>query len=190
MVFCLSNLWKFFTNWLQARRLRKLERKHTAYHEAGNAVVSHYLGLRVEHIFIFNNRQNRLQSFARSSFQANAENESRQSTIFKEITVLLAGRASEEMFMNTVERGSKKLINAWCRANFLVTNYDIRTLIGRENYGQSFDERVNFVLQNAYTNAWYVLTEHKAEVKRLALVLKKEDQLFERKIKAIINGNK
>ena len=186
MVFCLPNMWKFFTNWLRARRQRKLERKHTAYHEAGNAVVAHFLGLRVEQICITNSRQ----SFTTSHLQ---QQESNESMILKEITVMIAGRAAEDIKFGESQRGKEKLFKAFEKARFFVTYCDVSKLIGREeteHNRKSVSEKTNIIMSKAIILAREVLSKHTAEVERLALVLQFEDQLYESRIKAILNGNK
>lgn len=171
----------------KSRKMTEAEKKLTAYHEAGHAVASYYLGNQdpVEQISIIP------RGFAGGYTLQRPVEESTYSSkkkMLESLVTLLGGRVAEELFIDDISTGaSNDLQRATAIATNMVTRYgmsdalgpvtffsnDINDYVERRNcFSESVSEKIDSEIQKIISEAkdktTTLLTEHSDKVKLVA----------------------
>ncbi len=177
----------------QNKILSKLERDVVAYHEAGHAVVMHYLEYcdPVHKVSIVS----RGMALGYTMPMPEGDKYLRRREAFEdEIVGLLGGRAAEEIIFNRVTTGaSNDLERATKLARAMVTRYGFSQKLGLRTFGEEqgnaylgslgeardyseekarvIDQEIDQILATAYQRAKTLLTEHRSKLDGLAAAL-------------------
>jgi len=195
----------------KSRLLSKEEQQIIAYHEAGHALVSHYLphcdpvhkvsivarGMAAGYTIALPEEERRVVS--RSKFES-------------QLAFALGGRAAEALAFGEVTTGAANdLEQVTETARAMVTRYGMSDRLGPMTFGQKeelvflgkeigeqrdyseavaqqIDEEVRRIVHQAYERAMVVLTEHREELDRLAQKLIEVETLEADEFIAVIEG--
>ncbi|WVQ71881.1 hypothetical protein IAR50_001423 [Cryptococcus sp. DSM 104548] len=177
----------------KSRVLGKEEKKTVAYHEAGHAVCGWYLEhadplLKVSIIPRGVGALGYAQYLPKERFLFTTEQ------LIDRMAMTLGGRVSEEIFFGRITTGAQDDLQKITKMAFeICANYGMDTAIGpisyggREQQGEGFqkpfseataealDRAVKKLVMDAHTKTTQLLTEHKADVEKVAqLLLQKE----------------
>lgn len=190
------------------RVIKDKDKKLTAYHEAGHAVVSIILESdnTVEKVTIIP----RGASLGATHFLPEDDKVSMsRGSMVKEIAVLMAGRAAEEFFLEDISSGASMDIDmASSIARNYVCSYGMDDVIGLVSYDTRFggdsmnaskvrpsentleliDKQVRSLISNSYVTAMNIIKENKDKVIKIADALLKHETIFAEDIKSILNG--
>ncbi|MBQ8894410.1 MAG: ATP-dependent zinc metalloprotease FtsH [Clostridia bacterium] len=182
----------------KSRKVVEKERRLTAYHEAGHAVVSRFLETAdpVHDISIV--PRGRAGGYTLSLPQEDLSYATKN-VMFEEIVSLLGGRVSEKLYLDDISTGaSNDIQRATSIARQMVTKYGMSDALGPILYGNEseevfigrdlashrdyseqvaakIDDEVKRIIDEAYAKAEAILSEHAAEVRTTAeLLLEKE----------------
>jgi cell division protease FtsH len=178
----------------KTRLLSEEERKVTAYHEMGHALVGHYLDqdTDVHKISVISRGQALGYTI---SLPREDRYLTRKSTLMEQLAATLGGRAAEELVFNEVTTGAandlekvtstaKQMIMRFGMSEklgprVLGRNHDM-PFLGREmsaepdyseEVAREIDEEIRRVIEEAHEQARVVLTEHMDELHRLSAIL-------------------
>jgi cell division protease FtsH len=178
----------------KTRLLSEEERKVTAYHEMGHALVGHYLDqdTDVHKISVISRGQALGYTI---SLPREDRYLTRKSTLMDQLAATLGGRAAEELVFNEVTTGAandlekvtstaKQMIMRFGMSEklgprVLGRNHDM-PFLGREmsaepdyseEVAREIDEEIRRVIEEAHERARAVLTEHMEELHRLSAIL-------------------
>jgi cell division protease FtsH len=178
----------------KTRLLSEEERKVTAYHEMGHALVGHYLDqdTDVHKISVISRGQALGYTI---SLPREDRYLTRKSTLMDQLAATLGGRAAEELVFNEVTTGAandlekvtstaKQMIMRFGMSEklgprVLGRNHDM-PFLGREmsaepdyseEVAREIDEEIRRVIEEAHDRARAVLTEHLQELHRLSAIL-------------------
>ena len=187
------------------------EKKLVAYHEGGHAVVSRYLKTQdpVHEISIIPRGMAGGYTMYRptedKSFISKTE-------MLENIVSLLGGRASEELVLGDISTGaSNDIQRATQIAKAMVTKYGMSDRIGTITLGSDndevfigrdwgheksyseetagvIDEEVKRIIDNAYTEAKEILTEHRDKLDKVAEVLVEKEKITGEEFDEIFQG--
>ncbi|AZR74606.1 cell division protein FtsH [Anoxybacter fermentans] len=194
------------------RRISEEERKLIAYHETGHAVLNELLDCveRTHKVSIIPRGQ-------AGGYHIPIPKEERMMVTKKDlqdrITVLLGGRAAEEVFLGEISTGaSNDLEKATAIARAMVTEYGMseklghitlghkdaeNVFLGRDitrdrNYSEEIaaliDKEIKAIIDNCYEKALTILKENADIVERMVQALFKYEVLNAEQVNKIING--
>ena len=192
----------------KARAMKESEKKHTAYHEAGHAMIAYYLGLDpVQQISI-------IPSGRALGYTLNPPAEDKyseyKSELNKNISMLLGGRAAEEIVYGDVSGGaSNDIERATATAKKMVTRLGMSDILGPRCFGNNHDEvflgrdfsssqdysddtaakidaEIHEIISSAYELAKKLISEHRDKLDFIAEFLVKNELMDGDQFKAIM----
>jgi len=192
----------------KSRKVVEKERRLTAFHEAGHAVVSRFLETAdpVHDISIV--PRGRAGGYTLSLPQEDLSYATKN-VMFEEIVSLLGGRVSEKLYLDDISTGaSNDIQRATGIARQMVTKYGMSDKIGPILYGSENDEvflgrdfathrdyseqvaariddEIKNIIDEAYAKAEQILTEHAEEVRITAELLLEKEHLTGKEFAAI-----
>ena len=192
----------------KSRVMKEEEKKNTAYHEAGHAMLAYYLDLDpVQQISIS-------PSGGALGYTLNPPAEDKysvyKSEMKKQIAMLLGGRAAEEIINGDVSGGaSNDIQRATATAKQMVTKLGMSDKLGPRSFGSGqsevflgrdfsssqdyseevaalIDSEIHDIIANAYDTAKQILTEHIDKLHFIAEFLVKNEVMDADQFKAIM----
>lgn len=188
------------------------ERNITAYHEAGHALVHHYLGKTPVHKVSILPR-----GMAAGYTIALPEEEKHfmtRSDIQDEVSALLGGRAAEELALKEISTGAENdLDRATKLVRKMITEYGMSDELGHMTFGQQHDEQIflgrdisrarNYseevaamidremrrTMDSCYNRAMSILSEHRDKLDVVVEQLKEKEVLGSEDFRALMNGS-
>ena len=175
------------------------DKKLTAFHEAGHAVVSRYLPTQepVKEISIVP----RGIAGGYTMYRTDEDKNYISKTEMEErIVSLMGGRAGEKIALNDVSTGASNDFEVATEiAKNMVTKYGMSSRIGNisintdadpyelqilgEKFGDAIGVEVKTILDNAYNRAVKILTEHRDKHTQVAMALIEKEKLNEEDFK-------
>jgi cell division protease FtsH len=195
----------------KTRLLSEEERKVTAYHEMGHALVGHYLDqdTDVHKISVISRGQALGYTI---SLPREDRYLTRKSTLMDQLAATLGGRAAEELVFNEVTTGAandlekvtstaKQMIMRFGMSEklgprVLGRNHDM-PFLGREmsaepdyseEVAREIDEEIRRVIEEAHQRARDVLTEHMNELHRLSAILIERETIDKDQFLRLLEG--
>lgn len=192
----------------KSRVINEKEKKLTAYHEAGHAVVSKYLPTQdpVHQVSIVP----RGRAGGYTMYRPNEDKSYRSKTEMEEsIVSLLGGRVAEKMILDDISTGAQNDIErATSTARNMVTKYGMSDVLGPITFGDSndevflgrgfahsrtysdevareIDEEIKSIIQKAYNRAESILREHIEKLHRVAQLLLEKEKIDGEEFNAI-----
>ena len=196
----------------KSRKIKESEKKNTAYHEAGHAVLAHLLPTQdpVREISII--PSGRALGYTLNPPVEDKYSEYKQQLI-EEITMLLGGRAAEEIVFGDVSGGaSNDIMRATQIAKKMVTVYGMSELgtirfgsehdsdevfLGRDfnsskDYSEEtaalIDEQIKKIVDSAYADAKRILSENRSKLDFIVEFLLIYEDMDYRQFNAAVNG--
>ena len=196
----------------KSRKIKESEKKNTAYHEAGHAVLAHLLPTQdpVREISII--PSGRALGYTLNPPVEDKYSEYKQQLI-EEITMLLGGRAAEEIVFGDVSGGaSNDIMRATQIAKKMVTVYGMSELgtirfgsehdsdevfLGRDfnsskDYSEEtaalIDEQIKKIVDSTYADAKRILSENRSKLDFIVEFLLKYEVMDDRQFNAAMNG--
>ena len=176
------------------------DKKLTAYHEAGHAVVSRYLPTQtdVKEVSIIP----RGVAGGYTMYKSDEDKYYISKTEMKEkIIALLGGRAAEKLVLDDISTGASNDIEVATRiAREMVTKYGMSDNLGPidfqgeeqndmfvfgENIGDKIGAEVKSLIDEAYNNAQKLLIEHRDKLDAIAQTLLAQEKINEQEFKEI-----
>ncbi len=177
----------------RSRKITEKDKKLTAYHEAGHAILGKAIQKDMEIHKVTIIPRGRAGGFTMSTPTEDKSYHSRNE-MYDEIVVLLGGRAAEELWLDDISTGaSNDIERATSIARQMVKKYGMsaemgvvsydeggEVFIGRDfghskNYSEKtaamIDDAVSEMLNQQYETAKQILTEHKAQLEAVAEAL-------------------
>jgi cell division protease FtsH len=195
----------------KTRLLSEEERKVTAYHEMGHALVGHYLDQEadVHKISVISRGQALGYTI---SLPREDRYLTRKSTLMDQLAATLGGRAAEELVFNEVTTGAandlekvthtaKQMIMRFGMSEklgprVLGRNHDM-PFLGREmsaepdyseEVAREIDEEIRRVIEDAHDRALTVLREHMDELHRLSAILIERETIDKDQFLRLLEG--
>jgi cell division protease FtsH len=195
----------------KTRLLSEEERKVTAYHEMGHALVGHYLDqdTDVHKISVISRGQALGYTI---SLPREDRYLTRKSTLMDQLAATLGGRAAEELVFNEVTTGAandlekvtstaKQMIMRFGMSEklgprVLGRNHDM-PFLGREmsaepdyseEVAREIDEEIRRVIEEAHQRARDVLTQHMSELHRLSAILIERETIDKDQFLRLLEG--
>ena len=187
----------------KGRKISEHDKRLTAYHEAGHALVSRYLETQtnVKEISIIP----RGVAGGYTMYKSDEDKYYMSKTEMKEkLVALLGGRAAEKLVLDDISTGASNDIEvATAIAKDMVIKYGMSDNIGpidlqvKESYevqmfGESISdkigEEVKALIDEAYNHAIYLLNTHRDTLDVIALLLLKQEKINEQEFNQIFNG--
>jgi cell division protease FtsH len=195
----------------KTRLLSEEERKVTAYHEMGHALVGHYLDqdTDVHKISVISRGQALGYTI---SLPREDRYLTRKSTLMEQLAATLGGRAAEELVFNEVTTGAandlekvtstaKQMIMRFGMSEklgprVLGRNHDL-PFLGREmsaepdyseEVAREIDEEIRRVIEEAHDRAHSVLKEHIDELHRLSAILIERETIDKDQFLRLLEG--
>src|SRR5215211_1292082 len=195
----------------KTRLLSEEERKVTAYHEMGHALVGHYLDqdTDVHKISVISRGQALGYTI---SLPREDRYLTRKSTLMDQLAATLGGRAAEELVFNEVTTGAandlekvtstaKQMIMRFGMSEklgprVLGRNHDL-PFLGREmsaepdyseEVAREIDEEIRRVIEEAHERALSVLKEHMDELHRLSAILIERETIDKDQFLRLLEG--
>jgi cell division protease FtsH len=195
----------------KTRLLSEEERKVTAYHEMGHALVGHYLDqdTDVHKISVISRGQALGYTI---SLPREDRYLTRKSTLMDQLAATLGGRAAEELVFNEVTTGAandlekvtstaKQMIMRFGMSEklgprVLGRNHDM-PFLGREmsaepdyseEVAREIDEEIRRVIEEAHERARDVLTQHMNELHRLSAILIERETIDKDQFLRLLEG--
>lgn len=178
------------------------DKKLTAYHEAGHAVVSRYLPTQsfVKEISIIP----RGVAGGYTMYKSDEDKYYISKTEMKEkLIALLGGRAAEKLVLDDISTGASNDIEVATKiARKMVTKYGMSDNLGPidfqgkeqndmfvfgENIGDKIGSEVKMLIDEAYTNAQKLLIEHRDKLDLIAQTLLTQEKINEKEFNEIFN---
>ena len=196
----------------KSRAMQEREKKNTAYHEAGHAIVAHVLPTMdpVQQISI-------IPSGNALGYTLNPPKEDKYSVYKNElkekIAMLLAGRAAEEIIFGDISGGaSNDIERATDIAKKMVTRLGMSDVLGLRAFGNGhsevflgrdfsssqdysdetaakIDAEIHSIITNAYNNAKQILTDNIDKLHFIANFLLKNEIMDGEQFAAAMNGD-
>ena len=176
------------------------DKKLTAYHEAGHAVVSRYLPTQtdVKEVSIIP----RGVAGGYTMYKSDEDKYYISKTEMKEkLVALLGGRAAEKLVLDDISTGASNDIEVATKiAREMVTKYGMSDNLGPidfqgkeqndmfvfgENIGDKIGAEVNALIDEAYNNAQKLLIEHRDKLDIIAQTLLAKEKINEQEFKDI-----
>lgn len=191
----------------RSRVVTEKEKRLTAYHEAGHAVLAHILGEQVHQVSII--PRGRAGGFT-LSLPAEDKMCRSKKEILNNIVMLLGGRVAEELKMDDISTGaSNDLQRATCAAREMVVKFGMSDTIGPVSYdndeevfiGRDFthskqyseqtasriDEEVSEILASRHAKASQFLKQHDGALERVAQALLEKETINQKEFEEIFN---
>ena len=196
----------------KSRKIKESEKRNTAYHEAGHAVLAHLLPTQdpVREISII--PSGRALGYTLNPPVEDKYSEYKQQLI-EEITMLLGGRAAEEIVFGDVSGGaSNDIMRATQVARKMVTVYGMSELgtirfggehssdevfLGRDfnsskDYSEEtaalIDEQIKKIVDGAYAAAKRILSENRSKLDFIVEFLLKYEVMDDKQFAAAMDG--
>lgn len=196
----------------KSRKIKESEKRNTAYHEAGHAVLAHLLPTQdpVREISII--PSGRALGYTLNPPVEDKYSEYKQQLI-EEITMLLGGRAAEEIVFGDVSGGaSNDIMRATQVARKMVTVYGMSELgtirfggehssdevfLGRDfnsskDYSEEtaalIDEQIKKIVDGAYAEAKRILSENRSKLDFIVEFLLKYEVMDDKQFAAAMDG--
>ena len=194
----------------KSHKVLEEDRKLVAYHEAGHAIVGHYLPLCDDVHTITIVPRGGAGGFTLSLPAKELDNISR-SQLLQRVAMGLGGHAAEKLIFNDIYTGAQSDLQkatSICRA--MVTKYGMSERIGTiyldseqevfvgatfghsreysEEVAAAIDREVRELLHGCYETSMQTLTEHREQLERLAQLLIEREMLSREEFVAFING--
>ncbi len=181
------------------------DKKLTAYHEAGHAVVSRYLETQepVKEISI-------IPRGMAGGYTMNKTNEDKnyisKTEMEERLIVLMAGRAAEKIIINDISTGASNDFEVATQiAKNMVIVYGMSDVVGKisiniekdpyelqllgEKYADAIGAEVKILLDNAYVKAQKLIVEHMDKLHEVAQTLLKQETISEEEFERIFKKN-
>ena len=197
----------------EKKRLRSdYEKKLTAYHEGGHAIVAHFLPHTdpVHRVSIVSRGMALGYTLVPPSTDKLQETKTQ---LLEKITVMLGGRAAEELIFGEITTGAANDFDQATKiARLMVVEYGMSDLgpinlgptIDVTEWGKSFlqqetisqetlakvDKEVSKILNSCYERAKQILKEHKKELDKVAEALLKKETLDQEEFEKIVGKKK
>lgn len=195
-----------------ARRSRVIsdkEKKVTAYHEAGHAIVGHYAGARDEVHKISIISRGRAAGYTMKLPVDDNRMESKQD-FYNDMAMMLGGRVAEDIVIGDVTTGaSDDLKRATAMAMAMVKRYGMDDDLGPRTYGKAteqvflgrdmqeqrdysdktaakIDEVVQKLVSDAQDRAREIFNQHREEVDKIVKVLLEKETIEKEEFEAIV----
>lgn len=184
----------------KARIISDKDKKLTAYHEAGHAVVSKYLETQtdVKEVSIIP----RGVAGGYTMYKSNEDKYYISKTEMQEkLIALLGGRAAEKLVLDDISTGASNDIEVATNiARDMVTKYGMSDVLGPidfqgkdqneymmfgENIGDKIGAEVKKIIDIAYDDAQKLLVEHRDKLDIIAQTLLKQEKINEQEFKEI-----
>ncbi len=195
----------------KSRKIVEKERKLTAFHEAGHAVVNKFLETadEVHEISII---PRGMAGGYTMSLPKEDLSYSTKNMMFEEIVSLLGGRVSEKLYLDDISTGaSNDIQRATSIANAMVTRYGMSDKLGPILYGKDsnevflgydlstqkgysehiasiIDDEIKSIIDKAYELAEKILSEHALQVETVANILLEKEKISGEEFAAIMDG--
>ena len=186
-----------------SRVISDKDKKLTAYHEAGHAVVSQYLETQepVKEISIIP----RGMAGGYTMYKTNEDKNYISKTEMQErLVALLGGRAAEKIALNDISTGASNDLEVATKiAKDMVTVYGMSDIVGTisintekdpyelqllgEKYADAIGAEVKILLDNAYLQAQKLIVEHMDKLHEVAKMLLKQETVNEEEFKRIFD---
>ncbi len=182
----------------RARVISEKDKKLTAYHEAGHAVVSRYLPTQtdVKEVSIIP----RGVAGGYTMYKSDEDKYYISKTEMKEkLVALLGGRAAEKLVLDDISTGASNDIEVATQvARDMVTKYGMSDKLGPidfqgkepyemqlfgENIGDKIGQEVKELIDNAYEEAQKLLKEHRDKLDKIAETLLQKEKINEEDFK-------
>jgi cell division protease FtsH len=197
----------------ERKRLQsELDRKMTAYHEAGHALVNYYSPHldQVHRISIVS--RGMALGFTMAPPEKDRLHETR-SQLVEEIAMTMGGRAAEQVVFKEMTSGASNDIDQATRiARFMVTEFGMSSL-GPINFGPqmditewgksyseqqsispgmqtAIDQEIKKLIDEAYAIALALVKKHRSDLDKIAEALVKKETLESEDFEAIMGGHK
>ena len=186
----------------KTRKYSDKDKKLTAYHEAGHAVVSRYLPTQtnVKEISIIP----RGVAGGYTMYKADDDKYYISKTEMKEkLVALLGGRAAEKLVLDDISTGASNDIEVATQiAREMVTKYGMSDKLGPidfqskeqndmfyfgENIGDKIGDEVKDLINEAYKKAQKLLIEHRDKLDIIAQTLLRQEKINEKEFNEIFN---
>lgn len=184
-----------------SRVISDKDKKLTAYHEAGHAIVSRYLETQepVKEISIIP----RGMAGGYTMYKTNEDKNYISKTEMEErLIALLGGRAAEKIALNDISTGASNDIEVATKiAKDMVTVYGMSDVVGTisintekdpyelqllgEKYTDAIGAEVKILLDNAYSKAQQLILEHMDKLHEVAQTLLKQETITEKEFDKI-----
>lgn len=180
------------------------DKKLTAYHEAGHAVVSRYLETQpeVKEISI-------IPRGVAGGYTMQKSDEDKyyisKTEMQEKLIMLLGGRAAERLVMDDISTGASNDIEVATKiARDMVTKYGMSDTLGPidfqgkepyemqmfgENIGDRIGQEVKTLIDTAYNDAQTLLKEHRDKLDRIAEALLQKEKINEEDFKRFFDVN-
>lgn len=180
------------------------DKKLTAYHEAGHAVVSRYLETQpeVKEISI-------IPRGVAGGYTMQKSDEDKyyisKTEMQEKLIMLLGGRAAERLVMDDISTGASNDIEVATKiARDMVTKYGMSDTLGPidfqgkepyemqmfgENIGDRIGQEVKTLIDTAYNDAQTLLKEHRDKLDRIAEALLQKEKINEEDFKRFFDAN-
>ena len=188
----------------KARVISDKDKKLTAYHEAGHAVVSRYLPTQsnIKEVSIIP----RGVAGGYTMYKSDEDKYYVSKTEMKEkLIALLGGRAAEKLVLNDISTGASNDIEVATKiARDMVTKYGMSDTLGPidfqgkepyeiqlfgENIGDKIGEEVKDLIDTAYAQAQKMLIEHRDKLDLIAQTLLQKEKINETEFNNIFEQN-
>jgi cell division protease FtsH len=176
------------------RVISEHDKKLTAYHEAGHAVVSRYLPTQanVKEVSI-------IPRGVAGGYTMYKSDEDKyyvsKTEMLEKLIALLGGRAAEKLVMNDISTGASNDIEVATKiARDMVTKYGMSENLGPidfqgkepyeiqlfgENIGDKIGQEVKTIIDTAYSDAQRLLVEHRDKLEVIAQTLLRQEKINE-----------
>ena len=178
----------------------ELDKKITSYHESGHAIVGLELdnALSVEKITIVPRRD--AAGYVAYTPQEDYSKFKSKKAMFNELVGLLAGRASEETFLDDVTTGAHNdLERATAIARAMVTEYSMTDVFETQLEDEDFksghynkpyseetaiiiDREIRLIMKNGYDKAIEIVTKRSSDIHKLAKAVREKETLSKKEI--------
>lgn len=184
----------------KSKKVTEKEKKLTAFHEAGHAVVSKMLPTqdRVHQVSII--PRGRAGGYTLSLPKEDASYNSR-TEMLEEITVLLGGRVAESLTLDDISTGASNDIERATKiAKNMVTKYGMSERLGARTFGEQndevflgleaghsadysqetaaiIDEEIHRIIDECYNRCKIILKDNMANLKKVAEILLEKEKI-------------
>lgn len=193
----------------KSRVMSDREKKITAYHEAGHAIVTYYCETQdpVHQISII---PRGLAGGYTMSLPKEDRSYRSKKEMEEDVVVLLGGRVSESLFLDDISTGASNDIDrATSIAHAMVTKYGMTDKLGpisysdndifvgmetgrMKNYSEKIasdiDDEVTDIIKSAYTKAENILKDHSVQLENVAKFLFSNEKMSGEQFDDIIKG--
>ena len=186
-----------------SRVISEKDKRITAYHEAGHAILSRYLETQepVKEISI-------IPRGMAGGYTMNKTNEDKnyisKTEMLERLIVLMGGRAAEKIIINDISTGaSNDLEVATGIAKDMVTVYGMSDIVGTisinvdkdpyelqllgDKYTDAIGAEIKILLDTAYANAQKIILEHMDKLHEVAQTLLKQETITEEEFEEIFS---